>query len=74
MADKVAGFLEVGTDGKGQVILVHPDLDHLPKDASGVAHVCFSVAQARAFAQSVLRSADEAERERPAGFVVFLDP
>lgn len=26
MADRISGFLEVGTDGKGNVVVNHPDL------------------------------------------------
>lgn len=38
------GFLEVGTNGEGEIVINHPDL--IP-DENGVGHIVFSVDQAR---------------------------
>jgi hypothetical protein len=57
------GFLEVGTDGEGNVVVNHPDID---PDEEGVGHIVFSPAQARAFALSVLKNAAKAAIERNA--------
>ena len=43
-----------------EVIVNHPDLH---ADADGVSHIVFSVEEARNFAASVLRAAEEAEKE-----------
>lgn len=59
MADKVAGYLEVGCDDCGQVVVNHPDLK---PDANGVGHIVFSPAQARELARLLLVKAIEAER------------
>lgn len=54
MADneQVEGFVEVGTNGEGSVVLNHPT-DHV--DEHGVGHIIFSPKQAVAFATSLLR-------------------
>jgi hypothetical protein len=39
--------LEVGTNGRGEVVVNHPDLQ---PDENGVGHIVFSIAQAEAFA------------------------
>lgn len=54
------GFLLVGTDGKGEVVLNHPDLE---RDAQGVAHLTFSPDQARNLGQLLINKAAEADRE-----------
>lgn len=59
MADKIKGTLEVGFLN-GEVIVNHPDLE---PDENGVGHIVFSPTQARNFAYSMIRKADEAERE-----------
>lgn len=46
--DKVTGALEVGTNGKGEVIINHPDLE---RDEHGIAHIVFSPNQARNLAR-----------------------
>lgn len=55
------GFLEVGTTGKGEVVINHPDL--VP-DENGVGHIVFSVEQARELANMMLAKAADAAVER----------
>jgi hypothetical protein len=57
--DKVEGFLEVGTNLNGEVVINHPDLK---PDKDGVGHIVFSVRQARQFAATILKKATEAEK------------
>ncbi len=59
MPDKIDGYLEVGSNGAGEVVVNHP---RIVTDADGVGHIVFSPAQARSFAASLLRQADVAER------------
>jgi hypothetical protein len=59
--DKVSGYLEVGSNGKGEVVINHPDLD---VDENGCGHLVFSVEQARNLARILMKQADEAEREQ----------
>lgn len=54
------GFLEVGTNGTGQVIVNHPDLQ---PDQNGVGHIVFSADEARNLASLLLRKAEDAEVE-----------
>lgn len=60
VADKVTGVLEIGTNGKGDVVINHPDLK---PDKNGVGHIVFSPRQARNLARLLLKNADQAERE-----------
>ncbi len=60
MADRVEGFLEVGTNDAGEIVVNHPDLK---PDENGVGHIVFSINQARNLAYSLIRKADEAEKE-----------
>jgi hypothetical protein len=53
-ADKVEGFLEVGTNEQGEVVVNHPDLK---PDANGVGHIVFSKNQARNLANLLLKHA-----------------
>ena len=53
-----AGFLEVGCNDNGEVVVNHPDLE---PDENGVGHIVFSPAEARAFANLLLRHADTAQ-------------
>jgi hypothetical protein len=53
-------ILEVGTTGKGEVVINHPDLD---PDPDGVGHIVFSVAQARNLAELLLKHAARAVLE-----------
>jgi hypothetical protein len=55
------GTLEVGTTGKGEVVVNHPDLE---PDADGVGHIVFSVEQARDLANLLLSKAADAVVER----------
>jgi hypothetical protein len=61
MSHVPAGFLEVGTDGRGYVVVNHPDLK---PDADCVGHIVFSPNEARAFALLMLKKADVAIVER----------
>lgn len=54
------GQLLVGTDGGGNVVVNHPDLD---VDESGCGHVVFSVDQARYLARLLQAKASEASAE-----------
>lgn len=54
--DKIAGFLEVGTNDKGEVVINHPDLK---PDADGIGHIVFSSQQARTLAAILNRKAVE---------------
>jgi hypothetical protein len=60
VTDKVAGVLEVGTNGKGEVVIVHPDID---ADKDGIGHIVFSPSQALALSRLLARKANEAGRE-----------
>jgi hypothetical protein len=52
--DHVEGFLEVGRNDQGEVVVNHPDLK---PGANGVGHIVFSAAQARSFAALLLKHA-----------------
>lgn len=58
--DKIAGHLEIGTNGKGEIVVNHPELQ---VDADGLGFIVFSPSQARAFAETMKRKADDADRE-----------
>lgn len=58
--DKISGVLEVGTNGKGEFVINHPDLK---PDADGVGHIVFSPDQARHLALILLKKGDEAAEE-----------
>lgn len=57
--DRISGYLEVGINDRGDVVINHPALD---VDAHGVGHVAFSPRQARGLALTLLRKVDEVER------------
>jgi hypothetical protein len=57
------GMLEVGTNGHGEVVINHPDLE---PDEKGVGHIVFSPKQARALANILLKKSVEANNERKA--------
>lgn len=59
--NKTSGILEVGTNGKGEVIVNHPDLK---PDKDGVGHIIFSPNQATDFAALLIIKAAEAAAER----------
>lgn len=54
MSGPKKGFLEVGYNGKGEVIVNHPDLE---PDENGVGHIVFSPQEAIDFAQLLLKNA-----------------
>lgn len=56
----VAGHLQVGTNGNGEVVVNHPDLK---PDADGVGHIVFSPKQARILAAHLVKKSVEAEQE-----------
>ncbi len=58
--EKQAGILEVGTNGKGEVVINHPDLH---PDENGVGHIVFSPRQARGLANLLTKKAVEADKE-----------
>jgi len=53
--------LEVGTNGNGEVVINHPDLQ---PDQNGVGHIVFSVEQARNLANLLMSKAADASVER----------
>ena len=53
--------LEVGTNGAGEVVINHPDLQ---RDEHGVGHIVFSVEQARSLGNLMLSKAADAAVER----------
>ncbi len=53
--------LEVGTNGMGDVVVNHPDLQ---PDENGVGHIVFSVEQARNLANLLMSKAADAAVER----------
>jgi hypothetical protein len=57
----MSGYLEVGTNGKGEVVIVHPDID---PDKDGVGHIVFSPGEALDLADTLRRKAKEAYAER----------
>ena len=61
MIEIAKGTLEVGTNGNGEVVINHPDLE---PDEHGVGHIVFSVEQARDLANLLLEKATDAAVER----------
>lgn len=55
---QVTGHVEVGSNGRGEVVVNHPDLK---PDAKGVGHITFSPDQARNLAKLLLKHAALAE-------------
>jgi len=60
MTDIVKGTLFVGTNGKGEVVINHPDLE---PDENGIGHIVFSPRQARSLAKLLENKAHEADQE-----------
>ena len=60
MMDKITGFLEVGLNEQGEIVVNHPDLK---PDADGVGHIVFSPNQARNLAELLLKHAAKADRD-----------
>lgn len=54
LRDKASGFLEVGLNDNGEIVVNHPDLK---PDANGVGHIVFSPEQAMNFANLLLKHA-----------------
>lgn len=61
MSEIQRNTLEVGTNGQGEVVINHPDLE---PDENGVGHIVFSVEQARNLANLLLSKAADAAVER----------
>lgn len=61
------GYLEVGSNGQGEVVINHGDLK---PDENGVGHIVFSVAEARNLAKILNRQASIAEKEKASGRVL----
>jgi hypothetical protein len=57
--DKIEGYLEVGTNDQGEIVIHHPDLK---RDERGVGHIVFSKAQARDLANLLLKHAGAVPR------------
>lgn len=57
--DKILGYLETGINDQGEVVV---NLDY---DRNGVGNIVFSPNQARLFARTLLKKADEAEADYP---------
>ena len=60
MTEIAKNTLEVGTNGAGEVVVNHPDLQ---PDENGVGHIIFSPEQARALAFLLQQKAHSAEEE-----------
>lgn len=60
LIDKVEGFLTVGYNDSGEVVVNHPDLK---PDVDGVGHIVFSPQQARNLADLLIKHAWQAEQE-----------
>ena len=58
--DKITGFLEVGLNDGGEIVVNHPDLT---PDENGVGHIVFSPNQARNLARLLDKHADQSERD-----------
>jgi hypothetical protein len=61
MSEVQKGILEVGTNGHGEVVINHPDLE---PDENGVGHIVFSVEEARNLANLMMAKAADAAVER----------
>lgn len=67
MIDKIAGFLEVGRNEQGEVVITCNPM------RTGVGHVVFSPAQARELARLLAKHADEIKRDVPEARYYFFD-
>lgn len=61
MPDKIAGYLEVGLNRRGEVVINHPKPMDLDED--GIGHFVFSANQARALADRLWWHAEEADKK-----------
>ena len=57
---KVGGYLQVGTNGRGEVVINHDDID---PDKDGKGHIIFTVDQALDLADLLIGKAYEAHEE-----------
>ncbi len=60
MADKIEGYLEVGLNEQGEVVVNHPDLK---PGENGVGHIVFSASQARDLADLLHKHANQSDLE-----------
>lgn len=60
MSDPIGGFLWVGRNDEGEIVIDHPDLK---PDENGVGHIVFSPEQARGLALLLHKHAADADRE-----------
>ncbi len=58
--EKIEGYLEVGSNGEGEVVINHGDLT---PDENGVGHIVFSPTQARNLARILSKMALRADLE-----------
>lgn len=68
--EKIEGYLEVGANENGEIVINHPDLK---PDENGVGHIVFSPGQARNLARLLLKNAEEIEAA-PISSKVFTFP
>lgn len=66
--DPKPNTLRVGTNGKGEVVINHPDLK---PDDNGVGHIVFSPEQARHLANILIAKAFDAQAEL-SGEIVWM--
>jgi hypothetical protein len=55
MPDIISGYLEVGRNDRGEIVLIHRDVE---LDDDGVGHIVFSPNQARNLARLLKKHAD----------------
>ena len=60
MDDKIEGFLEVGCNENGEIVINHPNLK---PDENGVGHIVFSPRQARDLADLLFKHAAKADSD-----------
>ena len=70
--DHVEGHIEVGTSGRGEVVINTPDM-RPSMDENGIAHFMFSPRQARALAMTLMKKAGEAADEEPEAIKQLVD-
>jgi hypothetical protein len=64
VADVIAGYIQVGINSEGEVVIVMPQAQLV--DENGVGHFVFSVDQAINLATTVLKKAQKAELQQKA--------
>jgi hypothetical protein len=55
MTERIEGFVEVGTNGNGEVVI------NLDRDRNGIGHLIFSPKQARGLGELLIKHANLAE-------------